>query len=728
MDFLSTTGNFLLILLGFGFLIFVHELGHFLAARWAGIRVDCFAIGMGPPVLAWRRGMGFRAGSTDRELIERLKKPASGMSEYELSAHGLGETEYTLRLLPLGGYVRMVGQEDCNPGAISDSPRSYQSCPIWKRMVVVSAGVVMNLITAVILFWIAFAIGVRFPAPIASLPMTGSPAALAQPTNLASFSPEEQAQIGGPGLRIGDRIIEIDGDAVSTFADIQLAAAMAKPGSTLHLRVARAGLSAPLEFDMVPERDPIIGLLHLGLDGPSQSPTITTVDKSRATVEGMLRSSGFSQLAPGATLTSVNGTSVSTLDELVLAARTGDGATLATSWRLPEAQDAVEVVMKPTPNLSLYLVAADAEASESDDIPVEGLFGLPPLVQVDLPSEGGVNATTLQPGDILLSLGDVNAPNYADLKRLTREAAGKTLPASVLRAGAKVDLVVNVSSKSRLDIIPGPALSLPIIATPILESKVVRKADPANAEDVAKAGPAQRERTPVATLGIPAGARVVQVEGVAVSNWADIRTAARQATAAAKDAETEGSVTLTLLPPGADAAAGAPVHHTVSLSANEVKRLHALGWDTPLPPQIFDPNYVLLKATGPVQAISMGLHETKKMIQQVYLTLDRLIRGSIGIDKLNGPVGIFHIGVKVADQGFTFLIFFIAVISVNLAVMNFLPLPIVDGGLFLFLVYEKIAGKPPSIAFQNAATAVGLLLIGSIFLITFYNDVSRLIG
>jgi regulator of sigma E protease len=67
-------------------------------------------------------------------------------------------------------------------------------------------------------------------------------------------------------------------------------------------------------------------------------------------------------------------------------------------------------------------------------------------------------------------------------------------------------------------------------------------------------------------------------------------------------------------------------------------------------------------------------------------------------------------------------------ISVNLAVINFLPLPIVDGGLFLFLVYEKLKGRPPSIAFQNAATIAGLFLIGTAFIVTFYNDVMRLIG
>jgi regulator of sigma E protease len=95
---------------------------------------------------------------------------------------------------------------------------------------------------------------------------------------------------------------------------------------------------------------------------------------------------------------------------------------------------------------------------------------------------------------------------------------------------------------------------------------------------------------------------------------------------------------------------------------------------------------------------------------------------------LHGPVGIVHIGTKVADRGFTYLIFFLAIISVNLAVLNFLPLPIVDGGMFLFLIYEKIKGRPPSVGFQNASMMIGLLLIGTAFVVTFFNDISRLLG
>ncbi|MBM4111636.1 MAG: hypothetical protein FJ254_09845, partial [Phycisphaerae bacterium] len=97
--------NLFVVILGFGFLILVHELGHYLAARWAGIRVDNFAVGMGPVVCSWRHGMGVQLGSSQPELCRRFNTTATAMiPEAALRDAGIGETEWTLRLLPLGGF------------------------------------------------------------------------------------------------------------------------------------------------------------------------------------------------------------------------------------------------------------------------------------------------------------------------------------------------------------------------------------------------------------------------------------------------------------------------------------------------------------------------------------------------------------------------------------------------------------------------------------------------
>ena len=152
MELLTNIGNTLFgvfwIILGFGFLIFIHELGHFLAAKWAGIRTEGFAIGMGPVILAWRKGIGVVFGSTHHAVVKKTGKAAHELNEEELEKYNLGETEYSLRWLPIGGFVKMLGQEDANPNYVSEDPRSFNVCPIFKRMIVISAGVIMNIIFA----------------------------------------------------------------------------------------------------------------------------------------------------------------------------------------------------------------------------------------------------------------------------------------------------------------------------------------------------------------------------------------------------------------------------------------------------------------------------------------------------------------------------------------------------------------------------------------------------
>src|SRR5436190_22263775 len=95
--------SLILLILGFGFVIFFHELGHFLAAKWVGIRVEQFAVGFGQALISWRKGMGFKTGSSGKKYEELVAAGQAG---------DVGETEYRLNWIPLGGYVKMLGQDD----------------------------------------------------------------------------------------------------------------------------------------------------------------------------------------------------------------------------------------------------------------------------------------------------------------------------------------------------------------------------------------------------------------------------------------------------------------------------------------------------------------------------------------------------------------------------------------------------------------------------------------
>jgi regulator of sigma E protease len=108
---------------------------------------------------------------------------------------------------------------------------------------------------------------------------------------------------------------------------------------------------------------------------------------------------------------------------------------------------------------------------------------------------------------------------------------------------------------------------------------------------------------------------------------------------------------------------------------------------------------------------------------QVYQTIRAMVHGSISVKEVSGPVGIMAVAYKVAQSGMMHLIWFLSIISANLAVMNFLPIPIVDGGLMTFLIIEKIKGSPISPRVQNITQAVGLALLLSVFLFATYQDV-----
>ena len=120
----DTGFNFALIVLGFGLLIFVHEGGHFLAAKWAGIRTEAFAIGMGTAVVSWRKGIGFAWGSTHKAVVAKTGKSSRDLSLAEL------EQEHILRVLKNTNY-KIHGKNgaadllDINPSTLRGRMRKH---------------------------------------------------------------------------------------------------------------------------------------------------------------------------------------------------------------------------------------------------------------------------------------------------------------------------------------------------------------------------------------------------------------------------------------------------------------------------------------------------------------------------------------------------------------------------------------------------------------------------
>ncbi|WP_431281200.1 RIP metalloprotease RseP [Humitalea sp. 24SJ18S-53] len=194
MDFLPepfrTVVAFLVVL---GVLVFIHELGHYLAARWRGVHVERFSIGFGRAIATWQDSRG---------------------------------TEWRLAWLPLGGYVKLHGQE--RPEDVSDEVRAtwrggetFHEKPVLDRAIVVAAGPIANFVLAAVLFAGLFAtVGQPVPTTLVASVAEGSPAARA-------------------GLLAGDRIVSLDGQAVARFEQVQ-AHVQPRAGVPIDVGVVRA--------------------------------------------------------------------------------------------------------------------------------------------------------------------------------------------------------------------------------------------------------------------------------------------------------------------------------------------------------------------------------------------------------------------------------------------------------------------------------------------------------
>lgn len=206
----------------FGLLILVHEFGHFITAKWAGIRVEEFGLGFPPRVIGMRKRdsggweiiwFGGKRDEGDMDAGKEMGEEGSlavARSAFAGTSGGIStrgaavsdHTIYSLNLLPIGGFVRMPGENgDINDESGSYDPKSFAAKPAWKRIIVLCAGVTMNILLAMVLFTVAFGLGEpTFPAQIDRV-VPGSPADMA-------------------GIRPNDTIVSVNNQPVHLFADL----------------------------------------------------------------------------------------------------------------------------------------------------------------------------------------------------------------------------------------------------------------------------------------------------------------------------------------------------------------------------------------------------------------------------------------------------------------------------------------------------------------------------
>ena len=632
--------------LGLGFVIFVHELGHFLVAKACGVKCEKFYL-------------GFDVGGL------------------KLCSFKWGETEYGIGALPLGGYVKMLGQDD-NPGAATAEahraraasgdlpaeptsdphpawdPRSYPAQSVPERMAIISAGVIMNVIFAILMASLAFGLGVREVASGTSAVRPGGAAWRA-------------------GLRTGDEIVAIGGKPVTVFKELQKKVTLGDLSQGVAFTVRRPGEADVREVTLRPDTDG--GAPMVGLSGPL---SLKLLDPLPGELPGSA-GKATPPLAGGDRVVAVDGTVLKSHADLVayLSRHRDRAVTLAVARKgKPVDEQPRDVELPPQPRMSLGMAMTAAAIQAVQD-------GSPA-------AEAG-----LEKGDRLVSVDGAPVGDPVTLDDRLRARVGTAVSVVVERAG--VDQTFTVTPREVTWIDASPIRSTPLavssigIALPVIPMVT----------EVFPDGPAGRE-------GIVAGDQVSRVRIIepgeadgGVGPWVTL-----------SEAEPNWPGVIAVMQ---QLAAGAEVEVTIE---NGGGRRDVTLQPAVVPGEflvdrglIFAQVFKTERATTVGAALSRGLSTALEDLSMVYRFLQKLWSRQISARLLGGPMAILQQAGGAAEEGFSTLLLFLTMLSANLAVVNFLPIPVLDGGHMVFLIYEWVTGRPPSERVVIALSYLGLALI-----------------
>jgi len=690
--------------LGLGFVIFVHELGHFLVAKACGVKCEKFFI-------------GFDVGGL------------------KLLSVKWGETEYGIGALPLGGYVKMLGQDD-NPSAAAEEarrarahagrhglpsgdlpaeptsdphpprnpptaavpmiperiirdrfpdpkptrdphpawdPRSYPAQSVPKRMAIISAGVIMNVIFAAIMASLAFGLGVRELTCEISSVRSGGAAWRA-------------------GLRTGDEIVRIGDTRQPIFTDLRYGVTLGNARSGIEIEFHRPADGTTRTAVLRPDGD--LGPPTIGVTNPW---SLTLPAKAGKALVGSA-ATAEPPLAGGDTIRAVDGRPVATYAELIaeLSAAVDRAVTLTIERAKPVSGDG-------PPTRETLAVALQAQP-----LLVTGMEMTPGTVTAV--QEGSPAAAAgIAAGDRIVAVDGVDPGDPLTLDERLRARAGQTVRLSVASGEAP---------PREVDLVPRPVTWIdndaawPASPT-ALESIGVAVAVTAEVAAVAAGSPAEK-------LGIVPGDRVERAwflepgrdgpqaddEGVEFSE----RAANWPAVAGILQRVRKGTRLRLQV-------AGAGGERTLEIEPEPAGDRFVV--DRGL---AFEPVYKIVQADSVATAVKRGLARTGQDLSLVWGFLAKLARREISPRLLGGPIEIAKQAGRSAQEGFSTLLLFLTMLSANLAVVNFLPIPVLDGGHMVFLLYEWIRGKPPSERVVAVLSYLGLALILSLMLFVFGLD------
>ncbi|MFN2426258.1 MAG: RIP metalloprotease RseP [Candidatus Binatia bacterium] len=218
---------------------------------------------------------------------------------------------------------------------------------------------------------------------------------------------------------------------------------------------------------------------------------------------------------------------------------------------------------------------------------------------------------------------------------------------------------------------------------------------------------------PAAVAGIGAGDTVVSVDGSEISTWDEM--------VAAIGASGGRVLEFGVLSPD-----GAP--RTVEVTPALVEQRDAYGEAAgPMVYQIGVRRGIEFVSVGPIEAMSAAVERTWMDSSMIVGTVVRLIQGRVSAGDLGGPIMVVAAASQQAQSGLQPLLFFMALISINLGIVNLLPIPILDGGHLMFMSFEAVRGRPLPLRVREYALGFGMMLIGTLMLFVVFHDILRLV-
>jgi regulator of sigma E protease len=611
----------LLTILGISLLIFIHEFGHFLCARLAGVKVHVFSLGFGP------RLWGFQRGGTD----------------YRISA------------MPLGGYVQVAGDDPTYNRRLLGA-NDLCSKGFFARGFFYSGGVLMNLLFALIAFPLVFNTGVLFDAPIIGAVDPGGPAWEA-------------------GMQGGDRIVSADGKAMYSFPNFRVEAALAN---------SRRGIEVVYERDgnldrctVYPRYSALRGLRTLGV--------VSSIEKGPFPLEVTDDTPEYQAgMRTGDVLLTFAGSKIFTREDLRAA------IAQYTTVRVPAGDKEVTVTIRRPRKPG---DAQDPGAGEEHE------FKFTPSTNRESPARIGVAPAALRVAGIRQGNAD------AILLGIQRGDRLRFVNGNPFRGGT-LDLTG-----------PGDTVTITVSRKDVAAPVVLRAAVPAArrralAAAVALEGDLESlavkpvPGSPAAMAGIVEGDIVKAINGAPVKVWNDLVQIVR---AAAKNAPGKPITLAVVTTKGLE---------TVTVTP---RRDAVLGF---VP--VLKPLRTLFQTETLSGALAAGSIASFDFVKQIYVTLKRLFTGDVSTKNLGGIITISRVSYAYAQEGLARLFYFLAILSINLAVINVLPIPVLDGGHLMFLLIERIKGTPVSTKVHNYSQILGLVFVLALMVYVTYNDLLKL--